>query len=115
MAQTIGEQLKQARLKRGLSLEEASQATHIRPHYLEALENDQRDALPSSVQGRGCLRLYAGLLELPVADLLATWEGKIPIEQTPPPVMVPPTQDAEARQDSPVETDDKSETSADAE
>src|SRR5512146_1674851 len=80
MAQSIGEQLKQARSKRGLTLEQASQATHIRKHYLEALENDQRDALPSPVQGRGFLRLYAGMLDLPVQQLLAAWDGKIPEE-----------------------------------
>lgn len=78
MAQTIGEQLREARLQRKLTLEQASQATHIRKHYLEALENDQRDALPSTVQGRGFLRLYSGLLELSTPDLLAAWDGKAP-------------------------------------
>lgn len=76
MAETVGEQLKQARNQRKLTLEQVSQATHIRVGYLEALENDRREDLPSSVQGRGFLRLYAGLLNLPVAPLLATWEGK---------------------------------------
>lgn len=80
MAQTIGEKLKQARLARQMTIEQASQATHIRPHFLEALENDQRDALPSAVQGRGFLRLYAGLLDLPVHLLLAAWDGKTTIE-----------------------------------
>jgi len=77
MEQTIGEQLKQARIKRGLSLDQVSQATHIRKHYLEALENDQRDTLPSPVQGRGFLRLYADFVGLSSADLLAVWEHKV--------------------------------------
>jgi transcriptional regulator with XRE-family HTH domain len=51
MAETVGEQLKKARLDRGLTLLEASHQTRIRPHYLEALENDRRDLLPSIVQG----------------------------------------------------------------
>ncbi len=84
MTQTIGEQLKQARLARSLTIEQASQATHIRSHFLEALENDQRDALPSTVQGRGFLRLYAGLLDLPVKPLLDAWDGKTPIETVSP-------------------------------
>lgn len=81
MAQTVGEQLKQARLKRDLTLEQVSRAIHIRTHYLEALENDQRDALPSKVQGRGFLRLYADHLDLPVKPLLDAWDGIIPVEE----------------------------------
>ena len=83
MSQTIGEQLKQAREKRGLTLEQAAQETHIRVHFLEALENDRREALPSTVQGRGFLRLYAGLLDLPAAPLLAAWDGRAEAVETP--------------------------------
>lgn len=83
MAQTVGEQLKQARIKRDLTLEQVSRAIHIRTHYLEALESDQRDALPSKVQGRGFLRLYADHLDLPVKPLLDAWEGIILTVETP--------------------------------
>jgi len=86
MANTIGAQLKQTRESRGLSLEQASRAIHIRPHYLEALENDDRDALPSNVQGRGFLRLYADLLNLPVEPLLAAWDGKADVQTITEPV-----------------------------
>ena len=75
MSPTVGEQLKEERVKRGLTLEQASQATHIRKAYLEALENDQRSLLPSNVQGRGFMRLYADWLSLPVAPLLNAWDG----------------------------------------
>lgn len=75
MPQTIGEQLKQAREERGLSLEQAAQVTRIRIHYLKALENDLRDQIPSRVQGRGFLRLYADFLGLPAQPLLDQWEG----------------------------------------
>src|SRR5512133_3733582 len=94
MAYSIGEQLKQARLQRGLTLEQVSQATHIRKHYLEALENDQRETLPSPVQGRGFLRLYAGHLNLPVATLLAAWDGKPPPDQPTLPTASSPQQAA---------------------
>lgn len=80
MALLIGDQLKQARLARNLTIEQASQATHIRAYYLEALENEQRDQLPSVVQGRGFLRLYAGFLNLDAGRLLAAWDGK-PVEE----------------------------------
>jgi len=76
MTETVGEKLNQARSEKGISLDQASKATHIRIHYLEALENDDRAALPSNVQGRGFLRLYAGFLGLPIDPLLDAWEGK---------------------------------------
>lgn len=85
--QTTGEQLKQARLKAGLSLEQASQATHIRLSYLEALENNQRDSLPSAVQARGFLRMYAELLHLSTSDILAAWDGKSLPQPPAPPVL----------------------------
>lgn len=78
MSGSIGEQLKQARLLQDISIEKAAQATRIRPHYLEALENDNRSALPSAVQGKGFLRLYAGYLNLDIEPLLALWDGKAP-------------------------------------
>lgn len=87
MAQSVGEQLKQTRLARGLTLEQAAQTTRIRRHYLEALERDDRDSLPSPVQGRGFLRLYAGYLNLPAEMLVAQWEGRPLPEAHPAPVV----------------------------
>jgi cytoskeleton protein RodZ len=86
MAENVGEQLKKARLDRGLTLLEASHQTRIRPHYLEALENDRRDLLPSIVQGRGFLRLYADFLRLPSAALIDAWNygsGAAPLSASP--------------------------------
>lgn len=76
MFRSVGEQLRQARQDMGMTLDQAAQATRIRKYYLEALENDQRSLLPSPVQGRGFLRLYAGHLKLPIDPLLAAWDGK---------------------------------------
>lgn len=76
MSGSIGEQLKQARILKGISLDQAVQATRIRSHYLEALESDNRSLLPSPVQGKGFLRLYAGYLNLEIEPLLAIWDGK---------------------------------------
>ena len=61
MATSVGEQLKEERTTRGLTLEQAAQATKIRKHYLEALERDDRSTLPSVVQGK---RLSAPLRRL---------------------------------------------------
>lgn len=66
MTDTIGQRLQQERAARRLTLEQAAQATRIRIPYLEALERDDFTAMPSPVQGRGFLRLYAGYLGLDV-------------------------------------------------
>jgi len=76
MTETVGSVLRKARLERNISLEQVAQATHIRVAYLEALEDDRLDLLPSMVQARGFLRLYAGFLKIPSQPLLDLWEGK---------------------------------------
>ncbi|MGE5249077.1 MAG: RodZ domain-containing protein [Bacteroidota bacterium] len=71
MSETLGQQLKQARENKKLSLEEASEATHIRLHYLQALEADDFSVMPSSAQARGFLRNYAGFLGVDVEAVVA--------------------------------------------
>lgn len=70
MTDTLGQTLTHARQKLGASLEDASQVTHIRVRFLQALEADDLNALPSLVQGRGFLRLYASYLGLDEKSLL---------------------------------------------
>lgn len=76
MTDSVGSRLKKARLERNISLEQIAQATHIRLAYLEALENDRLDLLPSKVQARGFLRLYTNYLKIPAQPLLDLLEGK---------------------------------------
>lgn len=68
---TVGNQLKAARLARHETLEEVAKATRIRVSYLEALEADDLSRLPSPVQARGFLRLYADYLGLDLAEVIA--------------------------------------------
>jgi cytoskeleton protein RodZ len=77
MAELIGEQLRKAREERKLTLEQVFQAIRINVRYLKALENEDRESLPSSVQAKGYLRLYADYLGLPFQPLLDTWDGKV--------------------------------------
>ncbi len=65
---SIGFALRKARLAQGLTLEQAANAVHIRPSYLQALEENRWEALPSRAQGRGFLRLYADFLGVPLTD-----------------------------------------------
>lgn len=60
----IGETLKKAREELGQSLKDVEEATKIRARYLEAMENDDFDALPGAVYARGFLKTYANYLDL---------------------------------------------------
>ncbi len=67
---TIGEILRAAREEQGLSLEEVSLLTKVREKYLSAIEVDNWDVLPSSVQQKGFVRTYARVLEIDPGPLL---------------------------------------------
>jgi cytoskeleton protein RodZ len=62
----LGEWLRHQREELGVSLEQAEADTRIRSRYLQALEEEEFDALPDPVVGRGFLRNYAAYLELDV-------------------------------------------------
>jgi cytoskeleton protein RodZ len=113
----VGDLLKQTRVAKGLSLEQAAMTTRIRKNYLEALERGDRELLPSPVQGRGFLRLYAGYLGLPVEDLVADWEGRprpVPVVPAPaapkrrlvpepPPVVLPSPEEEDIQYEAPAD------------
>ena len=58
----LGIKLKQAREARQLTLREIERATRIRVEFLQALEDEQFDLLPSATHVRGFIRSYAGYL-----------------------------------------------------
>ncbi len=69
MSPTPGKRLKEIRESQDISLEEISQRTRIRLAYLQAIEEDDIDSLPSRAQLRGFLRLYAHELGVEIEDL----------------------------------------------
>ena len=69
MELTLGQQLKAIRQSRGISLEEIAEITHIRLAYLRAIEEGELEDLPSPVQMRGFIRLYAATLGVEFEDL----------------------------------------------
>jgi len=87
---SIGKQLRQAREARNLSLEQIAQATRIRVRYLQALEAEQFELLPSTAQVRGFLRAYAAQLHLDPVPLLAALDGET--SPPPPPPDLPPAE-----------------------
>jgi len=66
----VGQKLVRQRELLGLSLEDVERHTHLRQHYLRALEAGNLDGLPSPVQGRGMLDNYASFLGLDSDNLL---------------------------------------------
>jgi cytoskeletal protein RodZ len=74
MSAAIGQILQAAREDQQLTLEQVSASTHIRLHYLKAMEAGDFDSLPSRVQMKGFLRSYAGLLGLDVNVLVEILE-----------------------------------------
>jgi Helix-turn-helix domain len=82
MNDSIGARLRQARESRRLTLQQVSETTKVRPHYLQALENDDLSAISSVAQARGFLRIYAEFLGLSPADLVPA--VATPVEPPPP-------------------------------
>jgi transcriptional regulator with XRE-family HTH domain len=70
----LGNELREARLRRELSLDEVEQELRIRAKFLAAIENGDYSLLPSQVQARGFLRNYARFLNLDANAMLARYE-----------------------------------------
>ncbi len=80
---SIGETLRAARERRGLTIAEASRLTRIAPRFLEALENDDLEALPAPVYARGFLRSYAAALGLDPDPLVEQLRAELARESSP--------------------------------
>jgi len=70
----VGATLSQAREARGASIDEISAILKIRVGHLQALENDDFEALPADVYGIGFLRTYATHLGLNAGDLIQQYK-----------------------------------------
>lgn len=60
----IGNSLREARIRKGLSIKDVGAVTKIRSKYLEALEEDDFEVLPGSTYVKAFLRTYAAFLKL---------------------------------------------------
>ena len=69
-----GHQLRTARAKAGLSLEEVSARLHLDRRTLDMLENEDFDDLPAPTFIRGYLRSYARLLGLPPEPIVEAFD-----------------------------------------
>jgi len=67
MVETIGKKLCQARLEKGLTIDEAAHATKMRPDKILALENDDYSRFGNNAYAKGFLQIYGRFLDVEVA------------------------------------------------
>jgi cytoskeleton protein RodZ len=70
----LGTKLKEARLARGLTLDEAGRLTKIRPGRLEEIENEDFSQFASLAYAKGFLLIYGKFLEVDVTPYLEAFE-----------------------------------------
>ena len=82
---SIGAQLRAARKKRKLGIEEVAQELHLDIDVITALENDERDKLPAPIFVQGYLKSYGRLVGLPVDNLIKDYSEQM---GEPPPLSI---------------------------
>src|SRR5215813_1545718 len=75
--ETVGQDLRAARLRRGDDLSTVSRALKIRKDHLEALEEDRIEALPGRTYAVGFVRTYAEFLGLDAAQSVERFKSQI--------------------------------------
>src|SRR5258708_17836525 len=70
----LGKKLKEARLARGLTLDEAGRLTKIRPGRLEEIENEDFSQFASLAYAKGFLLIYGKFLDVDVSPYLEAFE-----------------------------------------
>src|SRR5690242_8683903 len=75
--ETVGSELRAARLRRGDEIAQVSRALKIRKDHLEALENDRLEDLPGKTYAVGFVRSYARHLGLDAAQYVERFKREI--------------------------------------
>jgi cytoskeleton protein RodZ len=78
---SVGSHLRELRARRGVPLDEIARTTRVARRYLEALEADAFEALPSPVFTRGFIRAYCQALAESPDEALACYDardGRVP-------------------------------------
>lgn len=93
----IGNGLREARIRKGLDLKEAEDATKIRCKYLQALEDDDFEVIPGPAFVKGFMRTYAAFLGLDADLLLDEYRSRYEPTQEAHPVARRPMSDSRHR------------------
>lgn len=81
----VGAQLRAARDRRQLKLEEVARELHLDPGIIRAIEADDQSALPAPIFVQGYVRNYARLVGLPEEELIRQFRAQ---GTEPPPLSV---------------------------
>lgn len=74
----LGQQLREARLQKGMSLDDVQEITKIRKRYLEAIEAGDYKVLPGSFYVRAFIKTYAEAVGLKPDELLEGHKQDVP-------------------------------------
>ncbi len=74
---TLGEELRQARENKGISLRQISDATHIGIRFLQAIETDTYKILPGGIFNRAFVKSFARYVDLDEEQALALYQQKL--------------------------------------
>src|ERR1700733_11050655 len=74
---TVAEQLRLAREAKKLTVQQVADQTKIRTDHVRALEEGDFGAFSATIYIRGSVKIYAALLKLEVAPLLATLDAEL--------------------------------------
>ncbi|MGM1045218.1 MAG: helix-turn-helix domain-containing protein [Bacillota bacterium] len=77
----LGQQLREARLQKGMSLDDVQEMTKIRKRYLEAIEAGDYKVLPGSFYVRAFIKTYAEAVGLNPDELLEGHKQDVPNPQ----------------------------------
>ena len=86
----VGQRLSEARKRRNLTLADIARSTKIRVDYLEAIERDDVDHLPSGFFARAFVRAYASEVGVNPDDLLDSIDAPVSAEPEPEALPLPP-------------------------
>lgn len=78
----VGKYLKQAREKKSYTLEDMTELTNIEEKYLQALETEEYNLLPSPFYARVFLKTYAKYLNLNVNSVVQLYESSRTAKQS---------------------------------
>ncbi len=89
MMESPGKFLREERETRNISLEEISNFTKIKEHYLKAIEEDRYELLPPALYVKGFLKGYARYLTLDPKDIVLQYENYLESLKPPEPIELP--------------------------
>jgi len=77
----IGASLREARTRRGLSLDDVTAGLRIRERYVTALEEERWELMPGEAYAKGFLRMYAEFLGLDGSLYVDEYNERVPAHQ----------------------------------